>query len=154
MHGSTYTFLARIVAQQWPYTVFTKAEITGLWVDNNPLCFPWGSFPENVRKSYTTGCLWRTYQDYCLELMLLAPSHLLKHQIMLMSQHQTCFFVKLHFPAKLVLAKCWLIPGLVLPASYFGSQDPQSNISKFPGFCNTLSAWDFCSSSSFCMLFL
>lgn len=62
------------VPQQWPYTVFTKAKITGWWGDNKPLCSPWGRFPENIREWYTTGCLWRMHQDYCLQLLL---SHLL-----------------------------------------------------------------------------
>lgn len=44
------------------------------WGDNNLLCFPWGSFPEYISDSYTTGCLWRTHQDYCLELILLTFS--------------------------------------------------------------------------------
>lgn len=83
------------------------------WGDNNPLCFPWGSFPEYIRDSYTTGCLWRTHQDYCLELILLTPSHLLKHHFMLMSQHWVCFLFKVAYFSKLVLIKCWSIPHFI-----------------------------------------
>lgn len=151
-----YTILIRIGPQQWPYTVFTKAKITGLWGDNKPLCSPWGCFPENIREWYTTGCLWRMHRDYCLQLLL---SHLLIYWNItscwrLNIEHVFSFFW-LSCTFILASTKCWSMPGLVPPASYFLRilWVTSANFTDAVRLYRFYSAREFCSSSSLCELF-
>lgn len=74
------------------------------WGDNNPLCFGWGSFPEYIRDSCTTGCLWRTPRW----LLGTYPSHTFSFTETSLhvdvSTPSMFSFEKLHFFSKLALS--------------------------------------------------